>query len=75
MYMEKGIHKLETLMSKLPAFEVEMSIEKLKINIPPDTDQIRAEIIKSDGRKFRSEIHKQFYSFWNRGELPEKWEE
>jgi hypothetical protein len=62
-------------MPKPSAFKVEMSIEKLKVHILPRTDQIRAELIKSGGKKIRSEIHKHICSIWNKGELSEEWRE
>jgi hypothetical protein len=40
------------------AFEVELAIEKLKSHKSPGIDQIPAELIKVEGRKIRSEIHK-----------------
>jgi len=49
--MRTELHKVEPLMPKPSTFEVEISIEKLKIHISPGIDQIRAELIKVGGRK------------------------
>jgi len=66
------IHKVEPLMSKPSAFEVEMSLEKLNIHISPGIDQIRAELIKSGAKTIRPQIHELIYSILNKGEMPEK---
>jgi hypothetical protein len=56
------------------AFEVEMTIVKLKRNKSPGIDQILGELIKAGGRIIRSEIHK-LISIWNKEEFPEEWKE
>jgi hypothetical protein len=57
------------------AFEVEMTIEKLKRHKSPGTDHIPAELIKAGGRIIQSEIHKLIISIWNKEELPEQLKE
>ena len=51
-------------MSEPSAFEVELVIEELKSHKSPGIDQIPAVLIKADGRKFRSEIHKFIIYIW-----------
>jgi hypothetical protein len=46
------------------ASEYEIAIEKLKIHKLPGTDQIPAELIKSEDRTIRYEIHKLINSMW-----------
>jgi len=41
----------------------------------PGVDQIPAELIKTEGRTIRYEIHKLVSSIWNKEELPEEWKE
>jgi hypothetical protein len=53
-------------------FDVEMAIEKLKGHKPPSNDQILAELIKEEGRKIHSKIHKLINSIWNMEDLPEE---
>ena len=65
------IHTAEPFMSELSAFEVEMTIEKLKRS--PGTDKIPAKLIKAWGMTIHSEIHKLINSIWNKEELPEVW--
>jgi hypothetical protein len=69
------IHTAELLVPETSAFEVEMTIEKLKSHKSPCTDQIPAELIKAEGRTIRSGIHKLITFIWNREELPEEWKE
>jgi hypothetical protein len=52
------ISTADPLVPEPSAFEVEMTIEKLKRHISPDSDQIPAELIQAGGRTIRSEIHK-----------------
>jgi hypothetical protein len=52
------IHTAEPLVPEPSAFEVEMAIEKLKSHKSPGFDQIPAELIKANGRKIRSGMHK-----------------
>jgi hypothetical protein len=52
-----------------------MTIENLKRNKSPDTDQIPVELIKAGGKEIRSQIHKLIISIWNKEELPEQWKE
>ena len=44
-------------MPETSAFEVELTIEKLKSHKSPGIDQIPAELIKAGRRKIRYEIH------------------
>jgi len=57
------------------AFEVDLSVEKLKHHRSPGIDQISTELIKTGSRKIRSEIHKLIISIWNKEELPEEWKQ
>jgi hypothetical protein len=52
------IHTAEPLMPEPSACEFEIAIEKLKSHKSPGTDQIPAELIKTEGRTIRFEIHK-----------------
>jgi hypothetical protein len=69
------IRTAEPLVSESSAFECEMAIRKLKGHKSPGTDQYPAELIKTGGRTFRSEIPKRINSIWNKEELPEEWKE
>jgi hypothetical protein len=55
------------------AFDVEMSIGKVKSHKSPSTEQILAEFIKVKGKTTCSEIHKRINSIWNKEELPTDW--
>jgi len=57
------------------AFEVELTIEKVKSHKSPSIDQIPAELIKAGGRTIYYEIYKLIISMWNKEELPEEWKE
>jgi hypothetical protein len=59
--------------SEPSAFEVEMAFENLVRTKSPGTDQIPAELMTAEGRKFHAEIHKLINSIWNKEELPEDW--
>jgi hypothetical protein len=63
----------EPLVPEPSEFEVEMAIEKLKRQKSPSIDKNPAELIKTGGRKIRSEIRKLIISVWNKEELPEEW--
>ena len=52
------IHTAEPLVPQLSAFEVEMPIEKLKRHQSLRVNQIPTELIKAEGRKIHSGIHK-----------------
>jgi hypothetical protein len=52
------IHTSEPLVPEKSAFEIEMVILEVKRHKSPGTAQIPAELIKTGGRKLRSEIHK-----------------
>jgi len=69
------IHTVEPLVPEPSAFEVELSIRKLKNHKSPAIDQIPAELIKGGGRTICSAIHKLIISIWNKEELPEEWKE
>jgi len=53
------------------AFEVELTIEKLKSYKSPGIDQTPAYLMKAGGRTICHEIHKLIISIWNKEELPE----
>jgi hypothetical protein len=52
-----------------------MAVENLTRHKSPSVDQIRAELIKADGRAIRSEIRKLINSIWDKEELPEEYNE
>jgi hypothetical protein len=57
------------------AFDVDMTIEKLKRHKSPSIDQITAKFIKAGDRPIRSEIHKCINSILNNEKLLEQWKE
>jgi hypothetical protein len=63
----------EPLVSEPSAFEVELTIEKLKNHKSRGIDQIRAEMTKEGGRTIHYKIHKLFIFIWDKEELPEEW--
>ena len=69
---QEEIHTAEPIVPEPSAFEVELTIEKLKSHILLGIDQIQAELIKAGGRTIRFAIHKLIISFWNKEELPEE---
>ena len=72
---EIEIHTADPLVPEPSAFQVEMTIEKLKRHRSPGTDQIPEELMNTRSRKFRSEINKLINSIWNKEELSEEWKE
>ena len=56
------------------AFEFEMATEKLKRHKSPSICRIPAELIKTGGRKIRSENNQLINSNWNKEELHEEWQ-
>ena len=72
---QEEIHTAEPLVPEPSAFEVVLAIEKLKNHKSPGIAQIPAEMINTEGRTIRSEIHKLIHSIWNGEELPEEWKE
>ena len=60
------------MQQKPSAFEVELTIEKLKCQKSSGIDQLPAELIKARGRTICSEIHKLINSIFNQEELPEE---
>jgi sorting nexin-29 len=67
------IHTAESLWPDPSAFEVELTVEKLKRHKSPGIDLIPAALIKARGRTIRSKIHKLTTFIWNKEELPEEW--
>jgi hypothetical protein len=55
----------EILVPLPSAFEVELTIEKLKVHKSPGIDQIPPEFIKAGGSTIRCEILKLIISIWN----------
>ena len=53
------------------AFEVELTIEKLKRHKSRGIDQIPAEYIKAGGTSIHSAIHNFINCIWNKEKLPE----
>ena len=72
---EAEIHTVEPLVPEPSAFEVEVTIGKLKNHKSPGIDQIPAELIKAGGRTICCAILKLIISIWNKEELPEEWKE
>ena len=72
---QKEIHTAEPIVPEPSAFEVVMTIEKLKGHTSPGIDQIPAELIKEEGRTIRSEIDKVTNYISNKEELSEEWKE
>jgi hypothetical protein len=69
------IHTTEPLVPEPSASEFVMTIEEVKRNQSPGTDQISAEMISAGSRTICSEFHELINSIWNEEELPEKWKE
>jgi hypothetical protein len=63
--MQREIHTAELLVPAPSAFEVEMTIEKLRKHKSPGTDQIVEELIKAGGRIIYSEIHTYLLTPWS----------
>jgi hypothetical protein len=55
--------------------KVDTATKKLKIYKSPATDQIAAELLKSQGEILCPEKHKLICSVWNKEELPQRWKE
>jgi hypothetical protein len=72
---QKEIHTTEPLVLEPSAFDVATGIENLKRHKSTSIDHISAELIKTGGRKIRSEIHKLLISFWHKEELIEEWKQ
>jgi len=53
------------------AFEVELTVEKLRNHKSPGIDQIPGKFIKAGGRAICSEIHELINSIWSKEELSE----
>ena len=73
--MQAEIHAAGRLVPETSAFEVEMTIEKLKSHKSTGIDQIPAELTTAEGRTSRSGIHKLITFIWNKEELSEEWTE
>jgi len=69
---QRDIHTAEPLVPELSAFDVAMGIGNLKRHKSPGIDYISAELIKTGGRRIRSEIHKLIKSIWHKEELLEE---
>jgi len=69
------IHTAKPLVPEPSAFEVEVTIEKIKGHKSAGIDHIPAELIQAGDRIFHSEIHKLIISIWNKEDLPEEWKE
>jgi len=63
----------EPLVPEISASVVAMGIGNPKRHKSPGIDHISAELIKTWGRKIRSEIHELINSIWHKEELVEKW--
>jgi hypothetical protein len=72
---QMDIHTAEPLVPESSLVGVEIAIGKLKSYKSPGTDQIPTELIKGEGEKLCSEIHKLIFSIWNLEELPQQWRE
>jgi hypothetical protein len=60
--------------SEPSAFEIEMAIKKLKVQITRHSSH-PCRIDKMRGRTIRSDSHKLINSVFNKEELPEEWKE
>ena len=69
------LHPAETLVPEPSAFEVQLTIEKLKRYTSPSIEQIPAELFKADSETIQSGIRKLIISIWNMKELPEDWKQ
>jgi exopolysaccharide biosynthesis predicted pyruvyltransferase EpsI len=58
------IHTAEPVVPKSSASEVEIITDTLKSHISSGIDQIPAVLIKAEGTKIRSEIHKLIIYIW-----------
>ena len=67
-FRQTEIHTAEPLVPQPSAFEVGMATEHLKRHRPPGTDQFPADLIKTGGIIFRSEMHMLINSVWNKVE-------
>ena len=65
------IRTADTLVPEPSAFEVDMAIKEIKSHKSPVIVLIPAELIKTGGRKFRSEVRKLINYIWNKDEMPE----
>ena len=74
-HRQTDLHTAEPLVPETSAFDVEMATEKLKRHNSPGIYKISTELIKAWFRTSHCEIHKLFYSIWNKEELPEVWKE
>jgi hypothetical protein len=72
-FRQTQIHTAETLVPEPCAYEVELSIEKIKGHESPGIEEIPVQLIKTGGRTFGCEIHKLIDSIWNKEEFPEEW--
>jgi hypothetical protein len=55
---QKEMHSKDPLMTEPNIFKAEMAVWKLRRHKSPIIDHIPAELIKTGGKKIRSEIHK-----------------
>jgi hypothetical protein len=69
------VRTVEPLVPEPSAFEVEITIGKLKIHKSPGIHQIPGEFIEAGDMMIRSESHKLIIYIWNKEELPEEWKE
>ena len=65
----------DPLVPEPSAFEVELTISKLKSHKSPCIDEIPADLIKAGGGTISLEIHKLITSIWKKEKLPEEWKE
>ena len=70
--LDRNTYSREPLVPEPSAFEVEMSMEKIKRPKSPGIDQIPAKLFESGSRTIHSEIHKLVNSVSNKEELPEE---
>jgi hypothetical protein len=69
------VQAIGALVPEPSASEIELTNKKLKIHKSPGIGQIKAELIKPEGRTIHGEIQKLIISIWNKEELPEEWQE
>jgi hypothetical protein len=69
------IHTEEQSVPQPSAFEIEMTIEKLKRHNHQLLKKSQQKWLRQGGRTIRSEIHTLINSIWNKDELSEEWKE
>jgi hypothetical protein len=69
------MHAEKPFVTEPSVSEVEVAIGELKRYKSPGVDHILAELIQTEGKTWRSEIHKLIKLIWNKEELRHQWKE